>query len=300
MLWRSLPAGRSFPAHGLRAKGLQAGGTFSTLAPGERGTVMDLAQASHAFITGGASGIGLAIADALAARGVAVTIADVDEAALAAVLADRTGRLRGQPLDVRDRKGWARAGQNAEAAFGPVDLLFNNAGIAGGADHLADLDPAGFDAVIATNLAGVFNGVSAFGAGLRARGRGHIVNTSSMQGMSVDGPGVGAYAAAKAGVIALSEVLRHEMAPHGVGVSAYCPGMTMTPMVARALRGDDGPPHALSASLSVAPMDAGRAAELVLRGIEQNRPYILTHPARRAGVEKRFAAIIDDFEGLVD
>jgi NAD(P)-dependent dehydrogenase (short-subunit alcohol dehydrogenase family) len=258
---------------------------------------MDLAEARHGFVTGGASGIGLAIADALHARGLRVTIADVNQDALDGVLAERGDGYRGQHLDVRDRAGWARAKADAEAAFGPVDVLVNNAGLPGRGDHLADLDPDAFDEVVAVNLTGVFNGISAFGAAMRAQGRGHIINTSSMQGMSVDGPGPGAYAPSKAGVIAMSEVLRHEMAPHGVGVSAYCPGMTMTPMVANALRGHGGE---LPASLSAVAMEPARAAQLVLRGIEQNRPYILTHPARRTGVEKRFAAILADFEGLVD
>src|SRR5687768_8942493 len=113
---------------------------------------MDLAQARHAFITGGASGIGLAIADALAARGVSVTIADVNGESLAAVLAERGEGFRGQLLDVRDRAGWARAKAEAEAAFGPVDILVNNAGVPGVGDHLAVLDPELFDQVIAINL----------------------------------------------------------------------------------------------------------------------------------------------------
>lgn len=254
---------------------------------------MDLSQARHAFVTGGASGIGLAIAQALAARGVPVTIADIDTAGLAAVAAD--GTLRAQLLDVRDRASWTRAKAESEAALGPVDILVNNAGVPGGGEHLADIDPAAFEQVIAINLMGVFNGISTFGASIRAQGRGHIVNTSSMQGMYVENPGVGSYGASKAGVVALSEVLRIEMAPHGVGVSAYCPGMTLTPMVMNALRGHEGAQRELPASLSVVPMPAEQAAQIVLRGIEENRPYILTHPARRPGVEKRFAAILAGF-----
>ena len=254
---------------------------------------MDISQARHAFITGGASGIGLGIAEALAARGVPVTIADFDTAELESTVAIRGSKLRGQVLDVRDRESWARAKAEAEAALGPVDLLFNNAGIPGSGEALADLAPVLFEDVIATNLIGVFNGISAFGGGMLARGTGHIVNTSSMQGMAIDGPGAGAYGSAKAGVIALSEALRLEMAPHGVGVSVYCPGMTMTPMVVRALRRHaDG--SALPVSLSVKPMEPERAAAIVLRGIEDNRAYIITHPERMAAVEARFANIRAD------
>jgi NAD(P)-dependent dehydrogenase (short-subunit alcohol dehydrogenase family) len=140
---------------------------------------MNVENARHAFITGGASGIGLAIAEALAARGVRVTIADVNREALDAVLAANAGTMRGTCLDVRDRAGWATAKAEAEAAFGPVDILINNAGIASIGFEIADMDPEAFDRVVAVDLTGVFNGVSAFAADMRARRQGHIVNTAS-------------------------------------------------------------------------------------------------------------------------
>lgn len=254
---------------------------------------MDPASARHAFITGGASGIGLGLAEALAALGVPVTIADIDAATLGAAAAASGGKMRGQLLDVRDRENWARAKAEAEAALGPVDLLVNNAGVPGSGDHLADIAPDLFENVIAANLVGVFNGIHTFAADMRALRRGHIVNTSSMQGMAVDGPGVGAYGSAKAGVIALSEVLAHELAPHGVGVSVYCPGMTWTPMVAAAL-GMRGTSEGLPTSLSVKPMEVDVAAQIVLRGIAADRLYIITHPERMTAVEQRFANIRSD------
>lgn len=256
---------------------------------------MEPASARHAFVTGGASGIGLALAKALAALGVPVTIADIDPGTLEGAVAASDGNVRGVQLDVRSRESWALAKAEAEAVLGPVDLLFNNAGVPGSGDHLADIAPEQFEAVIATNLTGVFNGIHTFGAAIRAGGRGHIVNTSSMQGMAVDGAGVGAYGASKAGVIALSEVLHREMAPHGVGVSVYCPGMTWTPMVAAAL-GRRGTGEGLPTSLAVTPMDADVAAQIVLRGIAAGRLYIITHPARMQAVEARHSAIRADSE----
>jgi NAD(P)-dependent dehydrogenase (short-subunit alcohol dehydrogenase family) len=255
---------------------------------------VDLSQARHAFITGGASGIGLAIAEALAARGVPVTVADVNEASLAAATTD--GRLRGQRLDVRDRAAWARAKAEAEAALGPVDLLVLNAGIAPDGTHLADMDPESFDRVIAINLGGVFNGISAFAADMRARGRGHIVTTSSMSGMAADWPGLGSYSTSKFAVVAMTEVLRMEMEPHGVGVSSFCPGTTATNLMANSRALGSNTQGGADASLLGMPVQPAEVAAKVLRGIEENRAYILTHPERRPSVERRFAGIMAGFD----
>jgi len=254
-----------------------------------------IAEFRHAFVTGGASGLGLAIAEALAAQGVAVTIADASAGNLAAALAGRDDRWRGVALDVRDRDGWAQARAEAEAAFGPVDLLFANAGIAPDGKHLADMPPDSFDRVIAINLTGVFNAVSAFGAGIRALGRGHIVATSSMSGMVMDGPGIGSYGPAKAGVIAMMEALRMEMAPHGVGVSVFCPGTTATNLMANT-RALGGTLLSEEASLLGFETTPGQVALLVLQGIEEDRAYIFTHPQRRGAVERRYTAIMADFD----
>jgi len=255
---------------------------------------MRLADARHAFVSGGASGIGLAIADALAARGLRVTIADLNEVSLAAVLAQRGDAFRGVRIDVRDRAGWRRAKAEAEAAFGPVDVLVNNAGIASDGKTLADMPPESFDRVIGINLTGVFNGVSSFAADLRARGRGHIVNTASMSGMVADLPGLGSYSPSKFGVVALTETLRLEMAPHGVGVSVLCPSYVATNLMANTLRagGELADP---AASLLAAPMKPPEVGEMVVRAIEEDRLYVFTHASRREAVEQRHAAILADF-----
>jgi NAD(P)-dependent dehydrogenase (short-subunit alcohol dehydrogenase family) len=255
---------------------------------------MDLTTAKHAFITGGASGLGLGIADALAARGIGVTIADLDGEAIDAVVAARGGTLRGQVLDVRDRAAWASAKTEAEAALGPVDILVNNAGIAPDGREFADMDPASFDRIVGINLFGVFNGVSAFAADFRARGRGHIVNTSSMAGLSSPFPGLGAYAVSKFGVVALSEGLRKEMAPHGVGVSVLCPGFVTTNLAETTLKAGG----VIRDSGRVMPQSAVTSADvgaMVLGGIERDLLYILSHADRWEDVEKRQDAIRDAF-----
>jgi NAD(P)-dependent dehydrogenase (short-subunit alcohol dehydrogenase family) len=248
---------------------------------------MKLDTARHAFITGGASGIGLAVARALTAKGLRVTIADVNAEALEAAVAAQGEGFRGVVLDVRDRAGWASAKAQAEAAFGPVDLLFNNAGIASFGIELADMDPEVFDRVVAVDLTGVFNGISAFAAGMRARGHGHIVSTSSMAGICAPSNGVGgSYTAAKFGVVGLSETLRLELAPHGVGVTILCPGQVATGIAQNSvvlgggMRMPTSRESAESHPRPPRPFETGTADELavlVLRGIENNAPYVVTH-----------------------
>lgn len=269
---------------------------------------MKLDTARHAFITGGASGIGLAVAKALTAQGLKVTIADVNAEAIAAVVAEQGEAFRGVMLDVRDRAGWVAAKAEAEAAFGPVDVLFNNAGIASFGIELADMDPEVFDRLIAVDLTGVFNGISAFAADMRARGAGHIISTSSMSGICEPSNGIGgSYAAAKFGVVGLSETLRAELAPHGVGVSVLCPGMTATGIAqnSAALGGGVRMPEQRATperQARPAPFEHGSAEELaveVLRGIEANALYIITHPggwlplaqSRHRAIEQAFTVM---------
>jgi len=251
---------------------------------------MDLSTARHAFITGGASGIGLGIADALAARGVQVTIADIDAEAIAQVLASRGNAFRGVVLDTRDREGWLKAKAEAEAAFGPVDILVNNAGIAPDGKRWTEPDPESFDRIIAINLTGIYNGIWAFAGDMRARGRGHIVNTSSQAGISAAHPSVGAYAVAKFGVAGMTENLRAEMAAYGVGVSCLCPGLIKTNLAinSRKISGVVRPENPEMPESDVSAADVGR---MVVRGIEADAPWIMTHKSAWRGQEDRFAAI---------
>lgn len=251
---------------------------------------MQLSEARHAFVTGGASGIGLGIVDALAARGVGVTIADVNEEAMARALASRGNNLRGVALDTRDRDGWQRAKAEAEAALGPVDVLVNNAGIAPDGAGFVEMDPESFDRIIAINLTGVYNGIWAFAADMAARGKGHIVCTSSQAGLTTSTTGVGAYAAAKFGVTAIGESLRIELAPRGVGVTLLFPGYVQTDLAANTERvGGD----ALGYSSVALPIEvtAAEVGEMVAEAIEQDAPYVITHKNAWPGVERRMKAI---------
>jgi NAD(P)-dependent dehydrogenase (short-subunit alcohol dehydrogenase family) len=236
---------------------------------------LDLKTARHALITGGASGVGLALAKAFSSRGISVTIVDANQNTLSAALAMGLANFRGFCLDVRDRSGWLEVKATAETAFGPVDILMNNAGIAPSGDEIADMDAAHFDQILAINLTGVFNGISAFAKDMRARRGGHIVNTASMAGISIM-PSTGAYVASKFGVVGLSETLRAELAPFGVGVSTFCPGQMATSLIDNtvAIGGVTKFPSGPIAGGA----DPDALAPLILRGIEANAEYILTDP----------------------
>lgn len=251
---------------------------------------MDLTTAKHAFITGGASGLGLGMADAFLKRGINVTIADIDAEALAAVTASRGNNVRGALLDVRGREQWAKAKAEAEAAFGPVDILCCNAGISPNGREFADMSPESYDIILAINLGGVSNGIFAFAADFRERGRGHIVVTSSQAGLITTVGGVGAYSVAKFGVTALGEQLRREMAPHGVGVSVLCPGYVQTNLGTNTVK-IGGDVRQYSAAMPESTIAAADVGEMVADGVAQDAAYIITHKDVWRGVEKRMLAI---------
>ena len=236
---------------------------------------MKLDTAKHAFVTGGASGIGLGIANALAERGLNVTIADIDEEALERVVATRANQFRGVRLDTRDRDNWRKAKEEAEKVFGPVDVLINNAGIAPHGKQFADTDAASFDTLIDINLIGPANGVMAFADDMRQRKSGHIVNTSSSAGLAAFGNGVGVYSMAKFGVTAMSLALRQEMEPVGVGVSVLCPGIVSTNLHANTVKigGESNDNPDAKPKPTVTPAEIGA---MVIHAIENNEAVIVT------------------------
>jgi NAD(P)-dependent dehydrogenase (short-subunit alcohol dehydrogenase family) len=238
-----------------------------------------------AFITGGASGIGLGITEALVAEGARVVLADWNELSLERESAKLGSAVLAQRFDVRDRAGWQQAKEVTEDLFGPVDILVNNAGLAPGRYQLVDMPGEYFDRLLAIMLTGVFNGVLTFGAGMRERGDGHIVNTASMAGLLAS-PGHGAYTAAKFAVVGLSEALRAELAPYGVGVTVLCPGLVKTNIGLNDI--EEGVlPGAEDRSILDGAMDPAMVAARVVDSIRHDDPFILTHVDDRIALEMR-------------
>src|SRR3954463_1906786 len=183
-----------------------------------------------AFVTGGASGIGLALGRAFAQAGMKVMLADVEAAALQAAgksLQEFAADVRGTLCDVADPASVDHAAKMSFEAFGRVHVVCNNAGVAagGGIDHIS-LD--NWRWVIDVNLMGVLHGIKSFLPHIRAHGEGgHIVNTASMAGMQT-GLGFSPYGASKFAVVSMSEGLRTQLKPHGIGVSVLCPHFVRT------------------------------------------------------------------------
>jgi NAD(P)-dependent dehydrogenase (short-subunit alcohol dehydrogenase family) len=261
-----------------------------------------------ALVTGGASGIGLGMAQAFAGADMRVVIADVDHAAADAAareLDEGGAEVMAAPLDVTQAFSWSQALGAVEARFGAVDVLCNNAGVSQGwlpgrtSLQLVDISEDYWRLILDTNVTGAYLGVRAVAPGMIRRGGGHIVNTASMAGL-VAPPGMSAYSASKFALVGLSESLRGELAPHGVGVSVMCPGsvrsnLTATTAARRASAVQSGS-EAESRLVSESPvtgagMTARAAGERVLRAIRENAFYIVTHPEYGPLIEERLAAV---------
>ena len=233
-----------------------------------------------AIITGGASGIGAALAEALGRRGVALWLAD-RQGALAEDLAARTratgGVATAVELDVRDADAFRGVVEEVIGHAGRLDYLFNNAGIAitgEASEHSA----ADWTNIVDVNLRGVANGIQAAYPVMIRQRFGHIVNTASMAGLIPMPMQIG-YSATKFAVVALSRVLRMEAKLHGVQVTVVCPGAVRTPILYGGRYGR------FTASLDervlapvverLRPMDAAPLARRILAGVERNRAVIV-------------------------
>ena len=182
-----------------------------------------------AVVTGGAQGIGLAVARRLLSSGASVAIWDVDQAAMKNAVAELTplGRVEAVLCDQSLIEAVDRAATETERSLGPVDLLVNNAGIAGPAATVVDYDPASWRQIIDIDLNGVFYCCKRLVPGMTARGYGRIVNVASVAGKEGN-PNAAAYSAAKAGVLALTKSLGKELASHDIAVNALTPSPART------------------------------------------------------------------------
>ena len=269
-----------------------------------------------AFITGGASGIGLAIAKAAAEAGMNIVIADLRRAALDDALPwfrENGAEAIGIELNVVDREAYEKAAAEAVSRFGNIHLLCNNAGIGCTRGALWDVSYEDTDIALDINLRGVLNGIQAIVPGMLKHGEGgHIVNTSSKNGL-LPLQMLGLYNLTKGAIVSLTETLASDL-PEGYGASVFCPGPFHTNLpftsneVPALLKGEPvpppGPPRAMpdEDEIYYDPEDALRrvlpaeeAGRLVLRGVRRGDLYIITHCEFYEGFKARCDAMLRAF-----
>jgi NAD(P)-dependent dehydrogenase (short-subunit alcohol dehydrogenase family) len=242
---------------------------------------------SRVLVTGGASGLGAALVARFVADGHQVLSTDL------AAESPAPGGAQYRQLNVRSADDWAAAVAWCEENWGGLDILVNNAGIAtGGRIDVESL--AEWDRVVDINLMGVVRGCRAFTPVFKKQHSGHIVNTASAAGL-VHPPMMSSYNTVKAGVVALSETLSHELHPYGVGVSVVCPSFFRTNL-ADSIQGDDTEMGATARKLiEKSPRTADDIAAGVLAGIKKRQFLIIPdRPALLAWRTKRFARPLYD------
>ncbi len=244
-------------------------------------SIAALGEGNVAVITGGASGIGLAVARRFAAMGLKIALVDLEQAALDEAAGSIGGQIRTYAVDVSDRTAMNDLAAQVATEAGPVSVLLNNAGIGGGGDALSN--PDGWARLLGVNLFGVLNGVQAFVPAMIASDRpGLVINTGSKQGITQP-PGDTAYNVSKSGVKALTEGLAHSLRQQtGERVTAHLliPGFTYTGMTARRL--PEAPPAAWTPD---------QVVDFMLERLEAGDFYILCpdNETTRAQDEKRIA-----------
>jgi len=268
---------------------------------------MDPFRDRVAVVTGGASGIGDALARAFAARGASLVLADLDEEGLSRAErrhADAGHPVLAVPTDVTRRAALEALAEATLRRFGAVHLLCNNAGIATFGD-MAKVPAEDWEFTMGVNFWGVVHGVQAFVPRMVAQAQGgHVVNTASMAGL-VGMRWLGVYCASKFAVVGLSEALHRELEPHDIGVSVLCPMVVDTPIAENSQRmrpaalrpepaapgasGGGSPPPAGSMQGGVVTADA--VAARVVAAIEGRQLYVLTHPEQREILRRRAARL---------
>ena len=263
-----------------------------------------------AFITGGAAGLGLAMARSFSAAGMKIAIADIEDSALAAAKAEFTEsnvEVITMKVDVTDREAMAQAREETLAAFDKVHVVCNNAGVALNG-NIADMTYKDWDWVMKVNLDGVINGVVTFINDVKAHGEGgHFINTASIAGQ-FGMPTLGIYCASKFGVVGLSETMRTDLSDDNIGISVLCPGIvdtgigksernrpneyggTKTPAMTQPDTGDD------STGAEMDSMSPEVIGEMVLHAVQNDVFYILSHREFKPMLDQRAAEIADSFD----
>jgi NAD(P)-dependent dehydrogenase (short-subunit alcohol dehydrogenase family) len=265
-------------------------------------------EGKSAFVTGGASGIGLGIAKACAKYRMKVVIADFRQKALDEAMSyfnDKKQPAHAIRLEVTDRVAYAKAADEAEATFGNIHILVNNAGVGSGGP-VTKLTYKDWDYSMGVNLGGVINGIVTMLPRILKHGEGgHILATSSTNGIAATGLSL-PYCTTKFAIAGMMEALATELQDTNVGVSVLVPGPTLTNLGISSnenrpahLRNDEEMNPASEVGNKPQPprdpnvwMDPIETGERVMRAIRNNDLFIITHPEFKAGFDARHQAIM--------
>ncbi|HEY5925740.1 MAG TPA: SDR family NAD(P)-dependent oxidoreductase [Kofleriaceae bacterium] len=269
-----------------------------------------------AWITGAASGIGLALAHRLAAERMKLVLVDVEAGPLAeaeAALREKGATVLALRTDVSNATEMEASAKRALDAFGVIPLIINNAGVGGGGGPMWKLSEADWKWALDVNLWGVIHGIRFLLAPLVDSGEeGHVVNTASIAGLTST-PFMGPYTATKHAVVSISECLSKELelAKVNVGVSVLCPGFVKTKIASShrnrpgaQQRVDDNPLAQKFAGVLQQLVDTGQSPDKiagdVFAAVRDRKFYILTHPEMKPAVEHRMSQILGEQQPGID
>ena len=265
-----------------------------------------------AFVTGGASGLGLAMARNFLDRGARVMLADRDEEGLqraVAELSKDSNEITSVVCDVADVEQVKAAAQATIDHFGKVHIVANNAGVAKGGQP-GEIPIEDWKWIVDINLLGVVYGVEVFAPLIKAQGEGgHFINTASMAGHIAPG-GMGPYNATKYAVVGYSEGLKAELMADNIGVSVLCPGWVNTNIHTT---GFDAPSSEVTVEQAKddetfkemdavirGGLDPNAVANWVSECVEANRLYIFTHKTMKIGIDMKYAQIQADYDAIIE
>lgn len=258
-------------------------------------------------VTGAASGIGQSMAERFCKEGMSVVLADIEEESLHAAVDDIVadgGNAVGVVTDVSSKEAIKNLAEETIKHFGAVHVLHNNAGVVA-AGLLDDLTTNDWEWTIGVNLWSVIHGVQTFLPLIKESGEGHIINTSSSEGLQASA-GTGAYNVTKFGIVAITETLSNELATFpDINASVLCPG----PVQSRIIESERNRPEKLwndgvpaaglvdndqSSDLLAGAMDPALVAELVIQSIQTNQFWVITHEETKEVVRQRTKALLEN------
>lgn len=249
------------------------------------------ADRRNAIVTGSAGGLGRALAVRLARQGYRLALIDINDDGnreTAAAVGAAGGDSRCEHVNVTDAEQWQTLHDRLRREWPRIDLLVNNAGIAGAGD-VGDFPLDQWERMLDVNLRAAILGCHTFAPWLKEQGAGHVVNVASFAAFACL-PGMAAYNVSKAGVLALSETLRIEWAPRGIGVTAICPGFFPTSLLQSAYMHTQQHRDFAQRAMNQARISPDDVAVAIVAAVERNLPYVvLPRRARLYWRLKRFA-----------